>query len=692
MNGFALSLGVLLLLASTCAIGDAARRLASRFWPGELLVQMTGGLLLGTSMVVVGLTLLGVAGLLTAAAMLALSAAAWLGVAMVSRHPSELARAPVHPAHTGHPRRPTVLEAASFAPSLLLLLLLGGSILFALQQPRPVFDALAGHLPVAVQWLQAGNIRFMPYITPQSIPAQYPANQELIDLWLMLPVHRDFLVQLAGLPGLGMAIAGVIMAIRELGGRWLSAIAWALLVPTLPRVFSELIGTNMDDLLLIGSVALTTAFLARHRRLGDDLSVLMAAMAIGLGIGTRYAALVVVPPLVVLLALQVLRLRPSLTRVVALGAGAGILVIITGGYWYLRNWLITGDPVYPQDLPWHSVQATAKAVFPWVRSYAALGVAPHDWLEAVNFMFHGYGPIALLLVMATLLFPVLTVIRGERDRLARAWSLLPAVGVVCFLVTPGSAGYLVNGRLVPIIQSLSLRYILPFLIYSAVMLGLESSQLRPAAERLVVASISTVAVAAVVYLGLFKPDYAGSFISAKPLAAATVITATTAVIALRLVRVRRRVPFRLAAAATSVLVFAAVAPLLASRYDGHRMSAGMPYEDLRLKLAGHSSVAIAGFCQIYGLYDPDLNRRVEYLTGADDQYNRPLATEYNAWLASLRSHNATAVVLATDQCLVVTPIPQRHWVHEHPDVFRPVFASSDGEVYEILHLASPGSS
>lgn len=606
--------------------------------------------------------------------MLAASTLTWLVVAFFTGRGT-----PEMPGVAGL-RLPIRDEAYYLAPSAILVLFLLGSVLFSLQQVRPAFDALGGHLPVAVQWLQAGNIRFMPYVTPLSVQGQYPANGELIDLWLTLPVHRDFLIQLAGLAGLGMTIAGVMMAVRELGGRWPSAIAWALVVPTLPKVFTELIGTNMDDLLLVGSVALMAAFVARHRRLGDTGSVVMAGLAMGMAVGTRYAGLVVVPPLVLVLAGQVLSRKPGPGRLAAQAAGAGGMVILAGGYWYARNLLITDDPVYPQDIPGHAVQATEKALFPLFRSYANLGFDPHDWIKGVEFLLQGYGPLALLLLGGALLPPVLTLTRRERDLPAVMWSLLPALGVLCFLFTPGGAGYQVGGQLVPGIQSHNLRYMLPILPYSAILLAVESSRLQLATERLIAGGLTAAAVVAVLYLGLYHPDLPAQFISAKMFVAATVI----GVAALALVRRRPRPAVLLAGAAVVAVAFAALSPTIASRYDGLRTVAGMPYEDLRLKLGSNSSVAVAGFCRIYGLYGPELDRRVEYLTGADDQVNRPLAADYSSWLASLRSHHATAVVLATDNCFLDVPIPQSDWVRQHPEVFRPVYASSSGAIYEVL--------
>src|SRR6185369_14267547 len=84
---------------------------------------------------------------------------------------------------------------------------------------------------------------------------------------------------------------------------------------------------------------------APARRRADLLAV---AAALGLAIGTKYAAATLALPFLAVAAAAVVRRRPIDARGAAL---ALLAVTATGGFWYARNAAITGNPFYPVALP-----------------------------------------------------------------------------------------------------------------------------------------------------------------------------------------------------------------------------------------------------------------------------------------------------------------------------------------------------
>lgn len=138
----------------------------------------------------------------------------------------------------------------------------------------------------------------------------------------------------------------------------------------------------------------------------------------------------------------------------------------------------------------------------------------------------------------------------------------------------------------------------------------------------------------------------------------------------------------MAVAGVGVLIVALAAPALARRYDAGRDT--LPFEDLRRALSeNHDPVAFAGFCQMYALYGPTLDRRVEYLTGDDERLSRPLAASFSEWVRSLRSHDVRAVVLGSDICFSELDLPYRRWVRDHPELFELVTGDLERGVYRL---------
>ena len=656
--------GVVLLLLQTSAVVVAGWAVASRLYPTDALARLAATVTLAVALAVLLLEVLGVAGALAPLPVLALS----LGLAALGWRSWGIPRGPA-PALVAGVR-------GSVGRSAVLGWLLGASGLLAaavaadgVVEPRLRFDALVGHLPMAVQWLQTGQLRELPFTAALVEATRYPGNSELMSLWVLIPMHREFLVQLATLPGMAMALAAAPLLTRSLRGGAVAGLVAAALVLTLPPVLSDEVGTNMSDLFAAGGFLIAAAFVARHGCEGSWRDLLIAGVGSGLAVGARYQALLVVAPLL-LLALARIRSAGG-RRAPALAALAGGLAA-TGGYWYLRNAVLTGDPFYPATvaLPGHTFTGSDYSGGFSGLSWIDLRWSPAAWRHGLGTVLGAWGPVTAVLLAAAVAGPVVALAR-RRGGLG-GWPVVCAAELAAYLATPLSAGP--DGAFA--LQNA--RYLLPVLLVTACTLSAALWRELPGRA----AGVSGVLLGAGLAWALVHArDYADPLllllegVTCAGIAAAVVVVRTAG-------GGRCRRPWALAAAGVVALITAV--PALARVYAHERRhSATVVFRDVADRLPIGSPVDVAGICQVYAFYGEDLRRPVRYLTGAAG-IDPPLGGTYERWVEELRAAGVSRLVVGDQRsCYVEKVIPQAGWARTHPEVFRRLWASPDVTLYAV---------
>jgi hypothetical protein len=283
-----------------------------------------------------------------------------------------------------------------------------------------------------------------------------------------------------------------------------------------------------------------------------------------------------------------------------------------------------------------------------------------------------------MLIVVAVVFPVAAIVRRERSLAAWGWAAMPAIGILLFIATPGSAGYYINGSLVPSVQFLSLRYLLPFLPLCTVLLAAELSRRPSHVDFLTTGGTLLLALVSLAAITAWYPDVSSGYMSWSSFALAAAVLAGTLALRTRLGAVSLLAP-----GVAAIVLSAAWAPALASGYEQARLGS-LPFEPAAEHLRdSDTSVAVAGFCEIYALYGPDLTRRVEYLTGSDDGLSRPLATTYSDWIGSLAAHRVTAVVIGRDVCFGDQDVVQADWARLHPENFARGYSDPQSTVYHF---------
>ncbi len=207
------------------------------------------------------------------------------------------------------------------------------------------FDTQEYHLANLAEWVQRGHIWGLPFASVGSVTSTHPGNGELFAAWLALPTHGDELLYLVPTAFALLTILAVAVAVRELAGGepWAAPVGalTAVAVLAAPIYFNQ-VDSLLTDIVAAGSLLAGVALLLVARREGATSMVVLAGIALGLGLGSKYTA--IVPTAAVVVAAAVL-LR-SVRRSLWLAPGLAALSVP----WFLRNLLATGNPLFPQDL------------------------------------------------------------------------------------------------------------------------------------------------------------------------------------------------------------------------------------------------------------------------------------------------------------------------------------------------------
>ena len=322
-----LSLG-LLAIAGVCLARATGSPLESR------ATRTVRVMLWAFAILVVVQTTLGTSGRLDARSTLAALAAVTLALAVGTR-----LQAPRRADRAGERDPLTALDVAGvFALAAIVLMRAWTGI----SKTTFLYDTLSYHLHVPATWIADRRLEIVPAVFGDPSSAYAPSNLELWFAFLMAPLHSDYLAGTGQVAFAALAALAIVAAVREAGGRRTAALAAALAFLLVPEVWQQA-RTAMTDLGLAALLLASLPFSLRAARRASPGDLVTAAAALGLAVGTKYVGLPLSLPFALAAGLSVKsgRLRPR--HLVA----AAVVAFATGGFWYLRNALVTGNPFYP---------------------------------------------------------------------------------------------------------------------------------------------------------------------------------------------------------------------------------------------------------------------------------------------------------------------------------------------------------
>jgi len=247
---------------------------------------------------------------------------------------------------------PGAIEAADAWAVLALAVALASRLGEGLNHAGGAFtyDVLSYHLHLPASWWAAGRVAVVPTPFGDQAPAYAPANAELTYLLALASTGNLRLAHAGQAAYAALAALAVVATARQLGVSRRLGCGAALAFLMIPEVWQQATGA-MADLALASFVLACLPFLLRlrgHRSLADTLAL---GAGLGLVVGTKYVGAVMALPLLAATALLLAR-RASARRWQRACAGGAIavLVLACGGFWYVRNTALTGDPTFPVSL------------------------------------------------------------------------------------------------------------------------------------------------------------------------------------------------------------------------------------------------------------------------------------------------------------------------------------------------------
>ena len=315
------------------------------------------------------------------------------------------------------------------------------------------FDSLWYHMPFAVDIVQGHSVTGLHYTETVFTNWLYPQNSELLHAAPILLTGRDTLSLFLNTGWLLVAFAAAYCVGRPYGKGPLSVVAAAILLECHTLVVREPGAAKNDVMaaaLILAAIAiLVTAWNARANSRSAAISlpagqdhhgtrwaIAAAGLAVGLAAGTKFTVMAMAAAL----SLAVVVLAPAGRRWAA--AGWWFLPALAGGgFWYLRNLIVAGNPIPAADslgpisLPHPERLQEGRPDFSIAHYATDTDVWRHYFAPGLHDAFGALWPVVLLAAAAAAAWALL---RG-RDRALRWVGGVALFGMLAYLFTPLSA-------------------------------------------------------------------------------------------------------------------------------------------------------------------------------------------------------------------------------------------------------------
>ncbi len=457
-------------------------------------------------------------------------------------------------------------------------------------------DTFWYHMPFATRFVQTEGFPRLDALGYEAA-RWFPFNAQLVHSLAILAFDRDWLSSFINL-GWALLAAAAAWTIGARRGAGVLCLAGAAVVLGLPAMAATQPGQASTDI-ATAALLLTALALLLESDL-DPAPLAVAGLATGLALSTKVTIAVPVAILVALTAgLCLLRRRPWSTAAWLAGT------VLTGSFWFLRNWVLTGNPLPWFDIPLGAL--TLERVVAADEGTSLLSAGAFDgatWDQIYRPGLHqALGP-AWPVVLGLFVVSVLACLWRRRRGEERIIGLVALAGAVGYLATPLTSG---------LSFVFNLRYLTPVLLIALV--ALPTTLPRSRTSRLIQLLVSV----ALVVANATAPhlERTPAWPSETFWAVGAVLAIVAMALALHQADLARRLPFRATAGgagAGAAVVLAVGGWLLVQHADEHRyLDAGIPPTDAipaHFRAVTDSRVVLYGSVETYALFGLDLSNDV----------------------------------------------------------------------------------
>lgn len=367
----------------------------------------------------------------------------------------------------------------------------------ALDRGMTTADTLWYHLPYAVHFVQTGRMTDTIPLDTDSVTAYFPATSSIYHAVLYLLFDSDLVSVVVNLGWLGLALAAAWSVGRRFGAGIPAVLSVALVMGT-PVLIDTQPGGALTDVVGLALLLVATA-LALNAEPDEDRIWRWVPVGLALGLSTGMKFTFIAPAALVALAVSAVAPRGARSRRFGTLVAAALL---SGGYWYLRNLILVGNPLPALDLQLGPVHLRGIPGSLPQSSVADLVLDGDAWATHLVPGFRDALGIAWPLVLLVSLGGALLAAGRGGSSTIRA---LGGVSIAAFAVFIWNPQYLFGG----LFFATNLRYGLPSLVLGALLATVVLARYRSAVA-LVLVTLVVVTQASPAAWG-FGPGTAGFF-------------------------------------------------------------------------------------------------------------------------------------------------------------------------------------
>jgi hypothetical protein len=327
---------------------------------------------------------------------------------------------------------PRVANIASLVAASVVIAEWSTKTVFAYHHGMVSTDTLWYHMPFAARFVQDGSITPLHYVDSEPVTVFFPASSELFHSLGILLMGNDVLSPLLNTLWLGLAFLAAWCIGSPFGVAPVTLTGSAILFAT-PGLVGTQPGGAYDDVVVLALILSSAALLISAGSLNDRpgrVVWVLAAAAAGLAVGTKYTSIV---PVVALTAVIWLLARRG-SRIRSLGFWV-IALLLTGSFWYVRNWFAVGNPIPSFHLKLGPIALHSPPLETPSQTVAQFLFNSSAWhTQFLPGLRISFGPAWWALLALSALGLVLAVVRG--DRLQRVLGFVGLAAGVGFVFTP----------------------------------------------------------------------------------------------------------------------------------------------------------------------------------------------------------------------------------------------------------------